>query len=75
MPPLSLSDAERELVTTLAEPIEQRLRGDFLQALADRLATAPVVGPGTLYQAARELQRQFRDPAPDLRTGRSGSRG
>jgi hypothetical protein len=47
--PLSLSDEEKDLLLALAQPIDQRLRPEFLAAVAQELeaAAAPTgVGPG-----------------------------
>jgi hypothetical protein len=48
-------------------------REAFLAAITERLATSPVVGPGAVMTAGRELQRQYFDP-PDLHGGQTGRR-
>jgi hypothetical protein len=65
MPPVKLSDAELDAVLQAARPLPLELRDPFLQAVAHALAGRAEVGPGTVHQICRELQREFFDP-PDL---------
>jgi hypothetical protein len=37
-------------------------RGDFLQAVADTLATCPVIGDGAVHRAIVSAQRTYFDP-------------
>jgi hypothetical protein len=43
-------------------PPGPRARSEFLAALAAALEHQPQRGPGVIYRACRELQRQFFDP-------------
>jgi hypothetical protein len=68
MPPMRLTDSEKELMLELAQPIPVERRGDFLEAVATRLGTASEVGPGLTHRIGRELQRSYFDPPRDLRS-------
>jgi hypothetical protein len=63
--PLALSDSKLDAVMAAARPLPVALRDPFLQAVAHALSGRAVVGPGTVHQVVRDLQRQFFDP-PDL---------
>jgi hypothetical protein len=65
MPPIKLSDDELNAVLAAAGPLPVEMRDAFLHAVARALSGRDVVGPGTVHQVCRELQRQFFDP-PDL---------
>jgi hypothetical protein len=65
MPPIRLTDSELDAVLQAARPLAVEMRDPFLQAVAHALAGRDVVGPGTVHQVCRELQRQFFDP-PNL---------
>lgn len=70
--PLSLSDNEMALVNALATPLDQRLRSDFLRAVAVELETqqsAGALGEGTIHRAAAAVQKQFFQP-PQFGVGR-----
>ena len=63
--PLSLSTEEMDLLLSLAVPIEQRLRTEFLTAVAAELEAngqAGAVGIGSVHRTARAVQRRFFDP-------------
>jgi hypothetical protein len=63
--PLSLTDEEKDLLLSLAQPIEQRQRPDFLAAVAAELEAggqAGAVGIGSVHRVARTVQRRFFDP-------------
>jgi hypothetical protein len=63
--PLSLSTEEMDLLLSLAVPIEQRLRTEFLTAVAAELEAngqAGAVGIGSVHRTARAVQRHFFDP-------------
>ena len=65
MPPLQLSDEEMDLLLTLAGPIDQRLRPQFLQEVAAELEAkrqAGEIGEGSVHRLARQIQRRFFDP-------------
>jgi hypothetical protein len=50
---------------SLAQPIEQRLRPEFLAAVAAELEAngqAGAVGTGSVHRVARAVQRRFFDP-------------
>ena len=69
--PLELSDAEMTLLTELAAPIDQRLRQDFLRAVAVELEarSATAIGEGEIHRVARRVQRQFWQ-SPEFGEGR-----
>ena len=76
MTPLSLSDAEMEVVTRMAEPIAFNMRREYLQAVAEALAQYPQaeIGVGTVHQVARAFNAPSRSrrvarpqPAPARR--------
>ena len=54
-----------DAVMAAARPLPVHLRDPFLHAVAHALSERNVIGPGTVHQVCRELQRQFFDP-PDL---------
>jgi hypothetical protein len=63
--PLHLSDEEMDLLLSLAAPIEQHLRTEFLTAVAAELETSGqpgAVGIGSVHRVARAVQRRFFDP-------------
>jgi hypothetical protein len=70
-----LTADELNILRALSEPIDQRRRAEFMAEATKRLEAAPVVGPGPAHQIGRIVQRDFRDPPPDLRQGRVGPRG
>ena len=63
MPPIRLSDSELDAVMAAARPLPVHLRDPFLHAVAHALSDRNVIGPGTVHQVCRELQRQFFRPA------------
>jgi hypothetical protein len=65
MLPLKLSDQELDHILAAARPLPVGARDAFLQSVARALSGRDVVGPGTVHQVCRELQRQYFDP-PDL---------
>jgi hypothetical protein len=72
--PLSLSTEEMDLLLSLAAPIDQRLRAEFLTAVAQELEAdeqAGAVGIGAVHRVARTVQRRFLDPPLPLQRGRS----
>jgi hypothetical protein len=75
--PLSLNDAEKDLLLTLAAPIDKSRQPEFLSAVATKLEAAgpAAIGPGALHRTAREVLGQFWNPPPDLRQNRVGPRG
>ena len=56
---IALSDTELEQVMSAARPLPPKLRGEFLQAVAAEIEQQHQRGPGAVYRACRELQRQF----------------
>jgi hypothetical protein len=56
---LALSDEEMDVLHRLAAPIAWGRRDEFMQAVANALASCPEPGPGVVYRTARELQRNF----------------
>lgn len=63
--PLALSDAQLDAVMNAARPIPPEQRDAFLHAVADALAQAGEVGPGSLDRLLAGMQRAFFDP-PNL---------
>jgi len=63
--PLSLTTEEMDLLLTLAAPIEQRQRDQFLLEVAAELEAkrqAGEIGEGSVHRVARTVQRRFFDP-------------
>jgi hypothetical protein len=75
--PLSLSDEEKDLLLALAQPIDQRLRPEFLAAVAAELEAdgqAGAVGIGSVHRdGARGSTPLFR-PAAAAERGQNGAR-
>ena len=68
--PLHLSDEEVTVLLTLAGPINQQLRLQFLQEVAAELEAsrqAGEIGEGSVHRLARAIQRRFLEPAPGNR--------
>jgi hypothetical protein len=63
--PLALSDAEIDAVMSAAKPIPPERRDEFLRVVADALAQAGEIGPGSLHRLLIGMQRAFFDP-PNL---------
>jgi hypothetical protein len=63
--PLALSDAEIDAVMSAAKPIPPERRDEFLRAVADALAQAGEIGPGSLHRLLIGMQRAFFD-SPNL---------
>jgi hypothetical protein len=76
--PLALTTEEMDLLLALAAPIDQRLRSEFLGAVAAELEAASAqtgVGPGlgVLHRVGRVVQRKYWDP-PQLAATAQGPR-
>ena len=68
MPPLQLNDHEMTILRSLAEPIEQQRRPQFLEEVAAELETrrqAGELGEGAVHRVARTIQRKYWEP-PEL---------
>jgi hypothetical protein len=66
--PLSFSAEEMDLLLSLAAPIDQRQRTQFLTEVTTAIeeeAARTSVGPGLVHRVARTVQRRFFDP-PEL---------
>jgi hypothetical protein len=59
--PLSFSPEEMDLLLSLAAPIDQRLRPEFLAAVAAAIE-GQASGPGLVHQVGRRVQREFWTP-------------
>ena len=59
--PLAFSDAELDVIMTLAQPLDPAMRDPFLRAMAIELARyqPEAIGPGLVNRVGRSLQRQF----------------
>jgi len=58
--PLSLTTEEMDLLLTLAAPIDQRQRDQFLQEVAAELeASGQAGGPGVVHRVGRVVQRKY----------------
>jgi hypothetical protein len=62
MPPLQLSDDEMSVLMSLAGPIDQQRRPQFLQEVAAELEAKRQVGEGLVHRLARTIQRKYFDP-------------
>jgi hypothetical protein len=61
--PLQLSDEDMDLLLTLAKPIDQQLRPQFLREVAQELeASGQAGGLGIVHRVGRVVQRRFWDP-------------
>jgi hypothetical protein len=63
--PLQLNDDEISVLLSLAGPIEQNRRPQFLQEVAAELEAkrqAGEIGEGSLHRLARTIQRKYLDP-------------
>jgi hypothetical protein len=63
--PLSLSTEEMDLLLSLAKPIDQQRRPQFLQEVAQELEAkrqAGEIGEGAVHRLARTIQRKYFDP-------------
>jgi hypothetical protein len=61
--PLQLNDEEMATLLTLAGPIDQQLRPQFLQEVAQELeASGQAGGPGAVHRVGRVVQRKYFDP-------------
>jgi hypothetical protein len=70
--PLSLSTEEMDLLLTLAAPIDQRQRDQFLHEVAAELEAkrqGGEIGEGSVHRVGRVVQRRFFDP-PELGEGK-----
>ena len=64
-PPLQLNDNEMSVLMSLAGPIDQQRRPQFLQEVAAELEAkrqAGEVGEGLVHRLARTIQRKYWDP-------------
>jgi hypothetical protein len=61
MPPISFSDEELDLLSTLASALPPSVRGDFLEIVSRKLGSYPqeMRGVGLLHRIAAETQRDF----------------
>jgi hypothetical protein len=62
---MQLNDKEMAVLLTLAGPIEQHRRPEFLQEVAQELEAhrqAGEIGEGTVHRLARTIQRKYWDP-------------
>jgi hypothetical protein len=63
--PLQLNDDEMSVLLSLAQPIDQQRRAQFLQEVAAELEAkrqAGEVGEGLVHRLARTIQRKYWDP-------------
>ena len=63
--PLAFTDEEKNLLLSLAQPIDQKQRSAFLAAVAAELeANGPAGGVriGSVHRVGRVVQRRFFDP-------------
>ena len=63
--PLALTTEEMDLLLSLAAPIDQRQRTQFLTEVTtviEEEAARTSVGPGLVHRVARTVQRRFYDP-------------
>jgi hypothetical protein len=62
--PVTLSDAELDVLLNLARPLDPAMRDPFLRAVAIELARyqPAELGPGLISRVARQMQREFWSP-------------
>ena len=76
MPPLQLNDEEKDMLLSLAQPIDQRLRSEFLAAVeAELSASGQGGGVGAVHRIGRVVQRRFWDPPQSTALGTPQRRG
>jgi hypothetical protein len=56
---LALTDAQIEILISMARPLAPADRSGFLRAVAAALADLPTIGDGCVARAAVAAQRQF----------------
>jgi hypothetical protein len=63
MPPpiIGLTDTQLAILRTAAEPLHPRLRGAFLNTVAELLA-GQEIGDGAVSRTAAVAQKRYRDP-------------
>jgi hypothetical protein len=72
---MQLTDKEMAVLLTLAGPIEQSRRSEFLLEVETELqAQAGEIGEGSVHRIGRQVQRRFFDP-PQSREGEPARRG
>jgi hypothetical protein len=72
--PLHFSDEEKDLLLSLAAPIDQKQRAAFLAAVAAELEAngqAGAVGIGSVHRVAARVQRRFWESPQLASAGRS----
>jgi hypothetical protein len=71
---MQLNDREMAVLLSLAGPIDQRHRAEFLQEVEAELeAQAGEIGEGVVYRLARTIQRKYFVP-PQTREGEPARR-
>jgi hypothetical protein len=74
--PLQLNDDEMNVLLSLAGPIDQQRRPQFLQEVVQELeANGHAGGAGAVFRAARTAQRRFWDPPESTAAGTPVHRG
>jgi hypothetical protein len=68
MPTLALNDDQMSAVLDAAKPLPPDRRGAFLNDVADALATAGEIGPGSLHRVIRVCAAKHFDPPRDTGT-------
>jgi hypothetical protein len=72
--PMPIAADDLAAVYDLAQPVAPERRADFVAAVVERVAAAPIAGPGIIHRVARETQRAYFDPPQDTRVGEASSR-
>jgi hypothetical protein len=62
MLPLALTDDQMTAVLHAAQPLAPKVRGAFLEAMAQALQAQPMLGDGVVHRVIAATQRQFYDP-------------
>jgi hypothetical protein len=62
MSPRALSDDEREIVFTAAQPINRARRDAFFAYVAEELGKLAIIGLGNVARVCREVQARHFDP-------------
>jgi hypothetical protein len=60
--PVPIAADDLAAVYDLAQPVAAERRADFVAAVVERVAAAPIAGPGIVHRVARETQRAYFDP-------------
>jgi hypothetical protein len=56
---LALTDDELNLIRQAAEPLDLRIRGQYLRSIANELSRYPAITPAVVMRVAKLVQHRF----------------